>query len=118
MVDLIAIEGRKISEHLVTTGLQYLDSSGVHQDPPLVLYHGFVEDLLQETISRSGEDWGPVTDDMTDRALYYLGRHVTPDDTSALALEEFVFGLLNFALLGVDVYPDIDEAAFAGAVTH
>jgi hypothetical protein len=96
----IQTQPTEISERMIEEGRRYLSRCGALDDPSLILYRGFVQDMLERTIERSGELWGPINEPVEDRALDYFFRFFDMDNPTKMTQGSFVHGLLTYALLG------------------
>jgi hypothetical protein len=96
----IQAQPTEIPERMIEEGRRYLSRCGALDDPSLILYRGFVQDMLERTIERSGEPWGPINEAIEDRALDYFFRYFDLDNPTKMTQGSFVHGLLSYALIG------------------
>ena len=109
MIKLTQATQTQISDRMVEAAQIYLYNSGALEEPSLVLYHEFVQQMLEETFENCGEPWRAVTERMKQRAMDYALRNLDPDDPLEMTSTDYVHGLLNYALLGAGM-PEGEKA--------
>jgi hypothetical protein len=93
-----------VSARTTDAALHYLRDCGVYEEPSLVLYDGFVEDMLVTTLADSRAVQPPVTEHMKERAIEYFSLYFDPENPTVITDPKFVHGLLTYAILGQSVY--------------